>query len=227
LDNPLGIEAAAGVLQAAGVTLVGLLAVCILGSAVSLAVRLRRSRGLPRLQLRWLASAGVLVAGLYAVGLLASVVLGGEAPAVLVLQNVWSASLALLPVSIGIAVTRHRLYEIDRVVSRTVSYAVLSGSIAVLFAGVVLLAAQVGLGSSWAVAAATLASLAVLAPLRRWLQDRVDRRFDRARVDGRRTAEAFALRLRDEVDLETVRTDLLGTVTRSLAPSGASVWLVR
>jgi hypothetical protein len=146
---------------------------------------------------------------------------------VVALQNVWSASLVTLPVSIGIAVTRYRLYEIDRVVSRTVSYTLLSGLVAVLFVGIVLLAAQIGLGSSWGVAAATLASLAVLAPLRRWLQDRVDRRFDRARFDGARTAEEFALRLRDEVDLDTVRGTLLQTVERTVAPESASVWLRR
>jgi hypothetical protein len=169
----------------------------------------------------------VLVAGLYIVGLLGSVILGGEAPVVVALQKVWSASLAMLPVSIGIAVTRYRLYEIDRVISRTVSYALLSGSIAVLFIGIVLLATQVELGSSWGVAAATLASWAALAPLRRWLQDRVDRRFDRARFDGERAVEAFARRLRDEVDLDTVRTELLQTVGRTVVPESASVWLRR
>jgi hypothetical protein len=227
VDNPLGIEAAAGVLQVGAVALIALLVGCILGSAVGLALRLRRSRGLPRLQLRWLASAGVLVAGLYAFALLVSVVVGGEAPVVVALQTVWSTSLVTLPVSIGIAVTRYRLYEIDRVVSRTVSYTLLSGLVAVLFVGIVLLAAQIGLGSSWGVAAATLASLAVLAPLRRWLQDRVDRRFDRARFDGARTAEEFALRLRDEVDLETLHATLLQTVGRTVAPESASVWLRR
>lgn len=199
----------------------------VLGSVVAVVVRFRRADTVTRQQLKWIVWLGFLLSLTTLVGLPVDV-FSGFSPVYAALTGIASnLVISLFPVAIGVAVSRYRLFDIDRLLSRTVSYALLSGIIAALFAGVVLLVPELGLGSNWGVAAATLLALAVLAPLRRRLQDLVDRRFDRARVDGRRTAEAFALRLRDEVDLETVRTDLLGTVTRSLSPAGASLWLVR
>jgi hypothetical protein len=201
-----------------------LLMLAVIGSAVAVVVRYRRSDTVTRQQLKWVAWVGFLLA--------VTIVLGTPAD---LWSPFWSSVtdiasnlvISLFPVAVGVAVSRYRLFDIDRLLSRTVSYTLLSGLVGGLFAGVVLLAGLLGVGSSWGVAAATLLSLAVLTPLRRRLQTLVDRRFDRARVDGERTAEEFSLRLRHEVDLDTVSRDLLGTVTRSLAPAGASVWLAR
>ena len=139
----------------------------------------------------------------------------------------WAIIPSVLPASIAVAVLRYRLYDIDRVVSRTVSYAAVTAIVVGGYVGLVALIESVlGFSSSVAVAASTLAAAAAFQPLRRRLQRAVDRRFDRAAYDARRTVEAFATRLRDEVDVDTVRHDLLETTTAAIVPSQASVWLV-
>ena len=145
------------------------------------------------------------------------------------LQNaVLSGAVALVAVAIGIAVLRYRLYDIDRVISRTVAYAIITGVLAGIYAGLVLLATQVfRVHTPVAVAAATLAAAALFSPVRRRVQRLVDRRFNRARYDADKTVAAFAARLKDAVDLDAVRDDLAGVVSRALEPAHVSVWISR
>ncbi len=133
---------------------------------------------------------------------------------------------AALPVCMGVAILRYRLYDIDRIISRTLAYALVTATLAGLYAGLVLLATQVlDLTSQVAVAAATLAAAALFNPLRRRVQHRVDRRFNRARYDADNTVAAFAARLQDATDPDAVRSDLIGTVDHALEPAQLSLWL--
>ena len=139
-----------------------------------------------------------------------------------------SGAAALIPVAIGIAVLRYRLYDIDRIISRTVAYAIVTGLLVGVYAGPVLLATQVlRLHTPVAVAAATLTAAALFNPVRRRVQMRVDRQFNRARYDADQIAAAFAARLKDTVDLSSVRDDLTGIVSRALEPAHVSVWISR
>jgi hypothetical protein len=131
-----------------------------------------------------------------------------------------------LPVSMGVAVFRYRLLDIDRILSRTLSYTIVTGLLIGVYAGLVLLATRVlDFASAVSVAAATLAAAALFAPVRRRVQRIVDRRFNRARYDADRTVAAFAARLQDAVDLDTVRTDLTCVVQAALEPAHVSLWL--
>ena len=131
-----------------------------------------------------------------------------------------------LPLSMGVAILKYRLYDIDRILSRTVAYAIITGLLVGVYAGLVLLATQVlRFSSPVAVAASTLAAAALFTPVRRRVQRAVDRRFNRARYDADRTVTLFAARLQDAVDLDSVRADLQATVSASLQPAHVSVWL--
>ena len=132
---------------------------------------------------------------------------------------------AALPVSIGVAILKYRLYDIDRIISRTLAYAIITGLLVGVYAGLVLLTTQVfRVHSSVAVAASTLAAAALFNPLRRRVQRAVDRRFNRARYDADQTVAAFAARLNDAVDLDSVRDDLAHVVHQALEPAHVSVW---
>ena len=134
----------------------------------------------------------------------------------------------LIPAAVGVAILRYRLYDIDRIISRTLAYAIITALLAGVYAGPVLLSTQVlGLHTPVAVAVATLAAAALFNPLRRRVQRLVDRRFNRARYDAEVTVAAFAARLKDSVDLDAVRDDLAGVVTRALEPAHVSVWISR
>jgi len=131
-----------------------------------------------------------------------------------------------VPLACAVAVLKYRLYEIDRIISRTLAYAIITGLLAGIYAGLVLLATQVfRVHTPVAVAASTLAAAALFNPLRRRVQRRVDRRFNRARYDADQTVAAFATRLKDAVDLDSVRDDLAGVVSRALEPGHVSVWI--
>jgi hypothetical protein len=133
---------------------------------------------------------------------------------------------AALPVSIGVGILKYRLYEIDRIISRTLAYAIVTGLLVGVYAGLVLLATQVlKVHSTVAVAAATLAAAALFSPARRRVQRAVDRRFNRAGYDADQTVAAFAARLQDAVDLDTVRTDLASVIDQALAPAHVSLWV--
>jgi hypothetical protein len=131
----------------------------------------------------------------------------------------------LIPAAVGIAILKYRLYDIDRLISRTLGYAIVTGLLVGLYAGLVLLATEVlSITSPVAVAASTLAAAALFTPLRRRVQRVVDRRFNRVRYDADQTVAAFAARLRDAVDLDAVRSDLLAVVTTAVEPAHMSVW---
>jgi hypothetical protein len=176
----------------------------------------RRSAGERRQQLKWLAS-GAAVCGVFGIW------------AIVTNSAIWEVLIlgfAALPLGIGMGILKYRLYEVDRIISRTVTYAIVTGLLVGVYAGLVLLATQVlGFHSTVAVAAATLAAAALFNPVRSLVQRAVDRRFNRARYDAERTVAAFKSRLQDAVDLETVQADLLSTVDRALKPAHASVWI--
>jgi len=133
---------------------------------------------------------------------------------------------AALPVSIGVGILRYRLYDIDRIISRTLAYAIVTGLLVGVYAGLVLLATRVmSFSSPVAVAASTLAAAALFSPVRRRVQRIVDRRFNRTRYNSDQTIAAFAARLKDAVDLGAVRDDLCGVVQRALEPAHVSVWM--
>ena len=188
----------------------------LLAGAVSLVVRFRRSGPVERLQLKWF---------MYAAG--------ASALIIFVVSNLVANPLPafeiffpLIPVAVGVAILRYRLYDIDRIISRTLAYAIVTALLAGVYAGPVLLSTQVlGLHTPVAVAVATLAAAALFNPLRRRVQRLVDRRFNRARYDADVTVAAFAARLKDSVDLDAVRDDLAGVVTRALEPAHVSVWI--
>jgi hypothetical protein len=221
--NPFGL----GILPPALADLDGVLAglgivgVTLFGTA-AVVVRYRRGSFVERQQLRWFVAA-VLLAGV-PIAISPQPAIGGP-----VWVLIAAFGLLLVPVSVWIAVTRHRLYEIDRILSRTVSYAVVTGILAIVFVGTILVSqtvlASFFSGNSVAVAASTLVVAALFQPLRRRVQTAVDRRFNRSRYDAERTAEAFAGRLREQVDLTALRADLLTTVAQTLDPTGADLWL--
>jgi hypothetical protein len=220
--NPLAVPALARVLVVPAVAGVVVVLVSLLVGAGSLVVRFRRAQGVERLQLRWLAYAAALAAGLLLVALVAGFLLAND--------NVTFASLslgmALLPLATGAAILRYRLYDIDRIISRTLAYALLTVLLGGGYAAVVL-----GLGqlldrdSSLVVAGATLALAAMFQPARRRVQQVVDRRFNRRRYDAARTIAAFSARLRDEVDLDTLTAELLRVMEQTMQPTRASLWL--
>ncbi|HET7516574.1 MAG TPA: hypothetical protein VFN05_02510, partial [Actinomycetes bacterium] len=138
----------------------------------------------------------------------------------------------LVPISVGVAILRYRLYEIDRIINRTLVYGLLTALLAGVYASVVLVLGQVfgGIGAeppSWAVAGATLAVAALFQPARRRIQQVVDRRFNRRKYDAATTVEAFSTRLHQQVDLDTLSAELLATVDQTMQPTTASLWLRR
>jgi hypothetical protein len=184
-----------------------------------------RSDGERRQQLKWLlAGAGILAVGQAVVQPFGSNP-NLSAAEQAVLNTVSVVTLAALPVGLAVAIMRYRLYEIDRIISRTLAYAIVTGLLVGVYAGLVLLATQVlSVKSPVAVAVATLAAAALFNPLRHRVQRIVDRRFNRARYDADRTIEAFAARLKDAVDLRAVQADLAAVVDRALEPAHLSLW---
>ncbi|HEY6278342.1 MAG TPA: hypothetical protein VIX86_18655 [Streptosporangiaceae bacterium] len=183
----------------------------------------RASSGERRQQLKWLMS-GAIVTALCPV----LVVLGSSSssPILNTVGGLGWLGFAALPVSIGVGILKYRLYDIDRIISRTLAYAIVTGLLVGVYAGLVLLATQVvSITTPVAVAAATLAAAALFNPLRRRVQRAVDRRFNRARYDADRTIAAFAARLQDAMDLDAVQADLSGVVHRALEPAYVSVWI--
>ena len=232
VQNPVTLEAAAAL---AGVRELLPLAylLLVLAAVAALLVRWRRARALERLQLRTFVYAGTLVGALA----LASAVVG--------LVDAWTgvdltavsdvfwigllASVAALPIGAAISILRYRLYDIDVLINRTLVYGALSATLAATYSGgVILLQAflrPITSGSELAVAVSTLSVVALFQPLRSRIQAAVDHRFYRSRYDAQRTLDAFSARLRDQVELDAVRADLVGVVHQTIRPSHASVWL--
>jgi hypothetical protein len=192
--------------------------VTMVASLACVVLRFRSSRGTERQQLRWVAAGAVAaVAGLLA---------GAATPQRTVISSILYAMVLCIPLAVAVAVLRYRLWDLDRLISRTVTYALLTLLLGLGYAGVVLgLGRLLPEGSSLAVAAATLAAAAAFSPLRRRVQQGVDRRFNRRRYDAAGTVEAFAARLRDQVDLDALRGELLAVVDHTMQPVGASLWL--
>jgi hypothetical protein len=159
-------------------------------------------------------------------GVIVALALGNQPGAWRVVGHVAILAAFAVPVSMAVAILKYRLYDIDRIISRTVAYTIITGLLVGLYAGLVLLATQVfGFRSAVAVAAATLAAAALFSPVRVRVQRVVDRRFNRARYDAKRTVATFAARLKDTVDLDSVRDDLAGVVHQALEPAHVSVWI--
>ena len=223
VDNPSGWL---GIVEDVGIAvIVG----CLLSFVAAQVLAWRRADDDRRQQLKWLLSGAIafLVSGIIA--LPAGVF--DQTPSGLLYGTVNAASVLgwlALPIGMGVAILRYRLYDIDRIISRTLAYAIVTALLIGLYAGLVLLATQVlTLTSQVAVAAATLAAVALFNPLRRRVQRQVDRRFHRARYDADNIIAAFAGRLQDTTDPDAVRSDLIGTVDNALEPAHLSLWLAR
>ena len=218
------IPGVAGTLFNAGFVL---LMVSAAWGVVSLVVRFRRSRGDERQQLKWVVSAGVVVMFQALADIVILDALGvGES---MMREVLSAATLAIVPVSAGIAVLRYRLYDIDRLINRTVVYGALTAGLAaayfLLVAVVRALTVPLTGDGNIAVAASTLAVAALFRPARRRVQEAVDRRFNRARYDAAQTITTFSSRLRDEVQLETLAAELVAVVGTTMQPTATSLWL--
>jgi hypothetical protein len=221
ITNPIGIAGIENPEESTvGVALLGLMTLSALVAFVSLVLRFRRSRGEERQQLKWFTYAGALVPLTWLADVL-------PAP---VGDMVSAAPIVFLPAAAGIAILRYRLYDIDRLINRTLVYGLLTALLAGVYAGLVLVLGQLfgGVGKdppSWVVAGATLAVAALFQPTRRRIQAVVDRRFNRRKYDAAKTVEAFSVRLRDEVDLDALAAELLAVVDQTMQPTTASLWL--
>src|SRR5215207_8266068 len=221
IRNPYGVESS--VLEGLKALTVLALLIGILGSALSLILRFRRARGEQRLQMKWLAFAGAVAAVTVPLGTAAAFLVGEIAFVPIEL------SVLGLPAATGVAILRHRLYDIDVVINRTLVYGALTATLALTYLGSVLLL-QLALsgiteGSGLAVAASTLAVAALFRPARARIQEEVDRRFYRRKYDAQRTLERFGTHLRDEVDLDALGGELRAVVTQSMQPASISLWL--
>jgi hypothetical protein len=226
--NPTSVDApdALGILALLAAALyVGVLIACV----ASVFLRFRAAAGPQRQQLKWFAYGAAWIPAVAGVAAVGSVV---ARPVMDVVgAEFWPLSAAGIPIATAIAILRYRLYDIDVLIRRTIVYAAMTLALGAVFLGSVLVVEAVlhrftG-GSELAVAASTLATYALFQPIRRQVQDAVDRRFYRSRYDAARTLDVFAIRLRDEVDLDAVHRDLIDAVERTVQPAHASVWLRR
>ena len=222
IPNPLAIDAAEPLFRVLQPVSAICFPVVLSCSAASIVIRFRRARGLERQQLKWLAYAVAVFAVVVA---LASREWAGWAVA----QVAALFALGFIPVAIGIAILRYRLFDIDRLISRTLVYGLLTALLAGVYATGVFVAGRLldpARGrSELAVAASTLAVAALFQPLRRRIQNLVDRRFNRSRYDAARTVEAFSGRLREEIDLDSLSAELLTVIDQTMQPTRASLWL--
>lgn len=221
--NPFGIEAMPAAVSdlASPLSGFGIVAISLVGAA-AVVVRYRRGSFVERQQLRWFLAAVLLAA----IPIAVSPQPGIGGPVWILIAAI---GLLLVPVSVWIAVTRYRLYEIDRLISRTIGWAIVTGVLVAVFAGglVAVQAALTGVtqGETVAVAASTLAAFALFQPVRRRVQSAVDRRFDRARYDAEETARVFSARLRDQIDLVSLEDEIQAAVDVSLRPGSAAIWV--
>jgi hypothetical protein len=231
VSNPFVIQAAAALLRTLGwLGLVLTLAVAVAGG-ISLVVRFRRARGVERQQIKWFAFSGVVFCAVFAVGPFL-----WSLPPVPATAWIWPvlflAGASTIPVAVGIAILRHRLYDIDLIINRALVYGSLTVLLASTYVGGVVglqavLRALSGQESTLAVVASTLAIAALFGPLRRRMQALVDRRFYRNKYDAAKTLAAFNARLREETDLKALREDLVGVTREAMQPEHVSLWLRR
>jgi hypothetical protein len=221
ISSPFAVPALAGPMLTVRAVTGVLTYLPVVAAAASLVLRFRRARGTERLQLRWV----VLAAALTAVATPVALIVAVQQNEVVL---VWTAGVwvVMLPLAIGAAVLRYRLYDLDRIINRTLSYGLLTVVLGGGYAGVVLgLGRLVGSRSNLAVATATLALAAVFQPARRRVQDVVDRRFNRRRYDAALTIQAFSARLRQQIDLDTLTAELLSVIDQTMQPTRVSLWL--
>jgi hypothetical protein len=219
-----------------GIAILLMLPLCMLASALSLVMRYRRSGNEQREQIKWIASSALAVVVVYMVTLGISLLswggwfVEGNAPWLPLLQYAAGMSLTAIPIAVGFAVLKYRLYEIDILINRALVYAPLTISLIALYFGAIVLlqgafVALTGEKSTLAVVASTLAIAALFNPLRRRVQSFVDRRFYRRKYDATKTLEAFSARLREETELGTLGEHLIGVVGEAMQPSHVSLWL--
>jgi hypothetical protein len=225
INNPLGVEGLPNVWKLTQTLMLTLIFV----SAASLFVRLRRARGVERQQIKWFTYTGVVASSAALLTYTISEPLGAlwlKWVGYVVMQ----VALIGMPISMGIAILRYRLYEIDLIINRTLVYGVLTATlVALYFGGIVVLqrvfVALTGEQSTLAVVASTLLIATLFNPLRRRIQSFIDRRFYRRKYDAAKTMEAFSAKLRDETDLDALRDDLVGVVRETMQPAHVSLWL--
>jgi hypothetical protein len=234
--NPFGLEGYPW-MSGARDALNLLLSVCMLASVSSLVIRYRRSGGEVRQQIKWIAFAASVVAlgvsGAVVLGTFAAGTAGGTHPLLIgLLKDAITLSFAGVPIAVGFAVLKYRLYNIDVIINRTLVYGSLTATlVALYFGGIVVLqrffVLLTGKQSTLAVVASTLLIAALFTPLRRRIQSYIDRRFYRRKYDARKTLEAFSAKLRDETDLEALSDDLVAIVRETMQPAHVSLWLRR
>lgn len=194
----------------------------LLAAAAGVLLRWRRSAGIAREQYKCLAAA----AATWPIVMVPLLVMPSRISNSAVGEALFGVAVVAIAIGIGVAVLRYRLYDIDRVISRTVSYGLITGLlVGVYIASIALTTRVLPLSSSFGVAASTLAAVVLFQPVRRRVQDTVDRRFNRARYDAERTVDAFSARLRDSVQVEAVQRDLVHVVGGALQPATVSVWM--
>ena len=225
VENPLGFDAVPGLVTTLQEAVAPALALTILGSIISLFARFRRARGVERQQLKWLSYTGAMVGVAMATAIAIEVIVGEGA--VELTNTIVSLALAAVPVAMGIAILRHRLYDIDLVIRRTLVYGALTAMLGAAYLGLVLLIGLAVGESGLAVAASTLAVAGLFGPARARVQALVDRRFYRRRYDAGQTLDAFGGRLREELDLEALGADLRDVVRDTVQPEHVSLWLRR
>jgi hypothetical protein len=196
----------------------------LLPAVSSLVVRFRRAVGVERQQLKWF---GYGVALLTLLGVFGPI---ADAAGPVTRALVFPVLVSGIPAAIGIAVLRYRLYDIDRIINRTLVYGLLTALLGGVYAGVVLILGQLfgGIGDSppsWVIASATLAAAALFQPARHRIQVAVDRRFNRRRYNTATTIQAFSTRLRDQIELDTLTAELLAVVDQTVEPTQVSLWL--
>jgi hypothetical protein len=223
VDDPAGSSAWLGSFEA---IILLVLVVFWLVFVASQVLSWRRASGERRQQLKWLMSGAAVCMTAVALIAVVGTLDTSASPALVAVFDFVTVGIAALPVSVGVAILKYRLYDIDRIISRTLAYAIVTGLLVGVYAGLVLLATEVlQVHSTVAVAAATLVAAALFNPMRRRVQRRVDRRFHRARYDADQMVALFAGRLKDTVDLDSVRDDLAGVVHQALEPAHVSVWI--
>ncbi len=234
--NPFGLEGQHW-MTSAGYVVLPLLPLCMLASALSLVLRFRRSRGEERQQIKWIAFSASVVVMVYLIAMVASLLspaetwfAGSSLAWLSLLQTAALLSLTVIPIAVGFAVLRYRLYEIDLLINRALVYVSLTVHLAATYVGGVVglqyvFRALTGQGSTLAVVASTLVIAALFNPLRRRVQAFVDRRFYRRKYDARKTLEDFSTRLREETDLEALNSELVEVVRETIQPAHVSLWL--
>ena len=220
----------------AGIGILLLLPLCMVASALSLVLRYRRSGGAEREQIKWITFAASVVGFIYLIAMVSSLFFpwgwgGAGTPLWLgLLQDAALVSFTAVPIAVGFAVLKYRLYDIDILINRTLVYGSLTAAlVALYFGGIVVLqgvfVALTGEKSTLAIVASTLLIAALFNPLRRRIQGFIDRRFYRRKYDAAKTLEAFSMKLRDETDLDALRDDLTSVVRETMQPAHVGLWL--